>query len=87
MEKAGYLTKAESDSIQQVPITLSYQVQDHNSGLAPYFRDMLRRVMNAEKPVKSRYTYKEDYTADSLLWADDGIYGWLNKNRTQGIMS
>ena len=81
MEKAGYLTKAESDSIQQVPITLSYQVQDHNSGLAPYFRDMLRSVMNAEKPVKSRYTYKEDYTADSLLWADDGIYGWLNKNR------
>ena len=81
MEKAGYLTKAESDSIQQVPITLSYQVQDHKSGLAPYFRDMLRRVMNAEKPVKSRYTYKEDYTADSLRWADDGIYGWLNKNR------
>ena len=81
MEKAGYLTKAESDSIQQVPITLSYQVQDHNSGLAPYFRDMLRRVMSAEKPVKSRYTYKEDYTADSLRWADDGIYGWLNKNR------
>ena len=29
----------------------------------------------------SRYTYAEDYTADSLLWADDGLYGWLNKNK------
>ena len=76
----GYLTKAERDSIQQIPITLSYQVQDHNSGLAPYFRDMLRRVMNAEKPVRSRYTYREDYAADSLSWEDDPLYGWLNKN-------
>lgn len=81
MEKAGYLTKHERDSIREIPISLSYQVQDHNAGLAPYFRDMLRRVMNAKKPVKSRYTYAEDYTADSLLWADDGLYGWLNKNK------
>ena len=81
MEKAGYLTKHERDSIREIPISLSYQVQDHNAGLAPYFRDMLRRVMNAKKPVKSSYTYSEDYTADSLLWADDGLYGWLNKNK------
>ena len=41
MSKEGYITKAERDSIQQIPISLSYQVQDHNAGLAPYFRDML----------------------------------------------
>jgi len=80
MQKAGYLTKAERDSISAIPITLDYQVQDHNAGLAPYFRDMLRRYMNAEKPKKSRYTFHEDYAADSLLWADDQFYGWLNKN-------
>ena len=45
MEKAGYLTKAQRDSIQQIPIELSYQVQDHNSGYGPYFRDMLRRLL------------------------------------------
>ena len=81
MEKAGYLTKAERDSIQQIPITIDYQVQDHNAGLAPYFRDMLRRVMNADEPQRSKYAYREDYAADSVLWADDPLYGWLNKNR------
>ena len=65
MEKAGYLTKAERDSIQQIPITIDYQVQDHNAGLAPYFRDMLRRVMNADEPQRSKYAYREDYAADS----------------------
>ena len=81
MEKAGFLTKAERDSIQQIPITLSYQIQDHNAGLGPYFRDMLRRTMNARKPKKSSYAQYEDYVVDSLLWADDGLYGWLNKNK------
>ena len=81
MEKAGFLTKAECDSIQQIPITLSYQVQDHNAGFGPYFGDMLRRTMNAKKPKKSSYAQYEDYVVDSLLWADDGLYGWLNKNK------
>ena len=80
MEKAGYLTKAQRDSIQQLPIELSYQVQDHNSGYGPYFRDMLRRVMNAKKPRRSDYQFREDFSADSLLWATDDLYGWLNKN-------
>ena len=81
MEKAGFLTKAECDSIQQIPITLSYQIQDHNAGFGPYFRDMLRRTMNAKKPKKSSYAQYEDYVVDSLQWADDGLYGWLNKNK------
>ena len=80
MEQNGFLTKAECDSIQQIPITLSYQVQDHNAGVGPYFRDMLRRTMNAKKPKRSSYAQYEDYVVDSLLWADDGLYGWLNKN-------
>ncbi len=79
MEKAGYLDKRQRDSISAIPITLSYQIQDHNAGLAPYFRDMLRRTMNAQKPRRSSYSIEEDYAADSLLWADDQLYGWLNK--------
>ncbi len=80
MEKAGYITEAQRDSIQQIPITLSYEVQDHNAGLAPYFRDMLRRYMNASKPKRGNYSTKEDFSVDSLLWRDDQLYGWLNKN-------
>ena len=81
MEKAGFLSKEDRDSIQQVPITLNYQIQDHNAGFAPYFRDMLRRTMNAKKPKRSSYYQYEDYVVDSLQWADDALYGWLNKNK------
>ncbi|MCQ2146702.1 MAG: transglycosylase domain-containing protein [Bacteroidales bacterium] len=81
MEKAGFITAAERDSIRQVPIQLSYQIQDHNAGLAPYFRDMLRKTMNAKKPRRGDYSNPEDFSADSLLWADDDFYGWLNKNK------
>ena len=61
MEQNGFLTKEERDSIQQIPITLSYQIQDHNAGIAPYFRDMLRRTMNAKEPKRSSYSQYEDY--------------------------
>ena len=81
MEKAGFITRAERDSISQLPINLAYQIQDHNAGLAPYFRDMLRRIMNAKEPRRSSYTQYEDYVVDSLQWADNQLYGWLNKNR------
>ncbi len=81
MAKAGYITKAERDSIRELPIILDYHVLDHNSGHAPYFRDMLRRDMNAKKPKRADYQYMEDYSADSLRWANDAIYGWLGKNK------
>ena len=81
MEKASSITKAEKDSLCALPIELTYQVQDHNSGTAPYFRDMLRRDMSASKPRRSDYQWEEDYSSDSLRWREDPIYGWLNKNK------
>ena len=81
MAKAGYISNHDRDSLCALPIVLDYHVQDHNSGHAPYFRDMLRRDMNAKKPRRSDYQYSEDFTADSLRWANDEIYGWLNKNK------
>lgn len=80
MYKYGFLEKEAYDSIVQLPIVLSYETKDHNSGLAPYFRDMLRRYMNAKEPKKSSYKYSEEYQADSLRWENDQLYGWLNKN-------
>ena len=87
MEKAGYIDKHQRDSIQQIPIVLDYEVQDHNAGRAPYFRDMIRRVMTAKKPHRSDYKVREDYTADSLAWANDQLYGWIEKNpKTDGSL-
>ena len=80
MHKAGFLSQAEADSISQIPITLSYKVQDHTAGTALYFRDMLKRTMSASEPKRSSYRQYEDYVVDSLQWAEDPLYGWLNKN-------
>ncbi|MBQ9195140.1 MAG: transglycosylase domain-containing protein [Bacteroidales bacterium] len=75
-----YLTAAQRDSLQALPIVLQARQGDRTTGVGPYFRDMLRRTMNASKPKRSSYLYPEDYQADSTLWADDPLYGWLNKN-------
>ncbi len=80
MEKAGYLTKAERDSLRLIPIELHTREGDRTTGVGPYFRDMLRRTMSAERPRRSQYGTVEDYRVDSLLWADDPLFGWLNKN-------
>ena len=80
MEEMHYLTKAECDSLQALPITLHTRTGDRTTGVGPYFRDMLRRIMGATKPRRSDYTLVEDYRVDSLQWADDPVYGWLNKN-------
>ena len=81
MEKYDYLTRAECDSITQIPIVVTYRQQDHNSGYGPYFRDMLRKFMNATQPKRASYAQAEDYRADSLAWRENPLYGWLNKNR------
>ena len=80
MEDMHYLTKAECDSLQALPITLHSRKGDRTTGVGPYFRDMLRRIMSADKPKRSSYASAEDYQVDSLQWEDDPVYGWLNKN-------
>jgi len=80
MRKYGFLDRNTCDSVKALPITLAFSQQDHNAGLGPYFRDMLRRVMSASKPERSRYNKYDDFRADSLLWKNDPLYGWLEKN-------
>ena len=80
MEGMDYLTQVQCDSLKALPIVLYSHQGDRTTGIGPYFRDMLRRTMSAEKPRRSSYSTVEDYQVDSLQWADDPIYGWLNKN-------
>jgi penicillin-binding protein 1A len=40
MEKYGYLTTAQFDSLKKIPIYLRYNVENHNQGLATYFRSL-----------------------------------------------
>ncbi len=45
MLKYKFLTEEQFDSIKALPIKLNYQVDDHNFGLATYFRESLRSDM------------------------------------------
>ena len=49
-------------------------------GLGSYYRDMLRRYMNAMSLKVLPIGRRRDYVADSTLWMEDPLYGWLNKN-------
>ena len=80
MEKADFISKAVRDSVQQIPITLKYNVLDNNAGSGLYFRDMIAREMRASEPKRKNYYMYEDYKADSLRWEEDPFYGWINKN-------
>ena len=82
MEKAGYLTAEEKDSLSALPLVLDYHPADHKSGIATYFREYLRIYMSAKKPEKSKYRgwQMQKYYEDSLNWEQDPLYGWCNKN-------
>ena len=83
MEKAGFITEAERDSLVQLPMTLKFRKVDHKEGTAPYFREKLRLMLTAEEPKRSDYRgwQKQQYIDDSIAWATNPLYGWCNKNR------
>ena len=83
MLKAGHLTEAEADSLMKEPLELKYRKVDHKEGIATYFREYLRDVLRAKKPVKSEYRgwQMQQYYEDSLAWETDPLYGWCAKNK------
>jgi len=81
MSKYNFITRAAYDSISQLHITLSYTQLDHNTGLAPYFREMLRRTMQAQEPKMENYRSRPyDYEADKKEWDSNPLMGWIRKN-------
>lgn len=42
MKKYGYITAAKYDSVKVLPLKLDFRSEDHNEGLATYFREYLR---------------------------------------------
>jgi len=46
MAKYNYITKEERDSLIKIPLDMSgFKGEDHNTGLAPYFREFLREEL------------------------------------------
>ncbi len=82
MYKADMLSRAKLDSLQALPLVLDFHRVDHKDGLAPYFREELRRYLTAHKPERSNYYAweKQKFIDDSIAWATNPLYGWIDKN-------
>jgi penicillin-binding protein 1A len=80
MKDYDFITKEQYDSLLQLPIKLNYKLQDHNQGLATYFREYLRIMLTADKPLRKNYFDHAQYKEDSLAWENNPLYGWCSKN-------
>ena len=82
MRKAGMLSQAEFDSISALALKLDFHRVDHKEGLAPYFREELRRYLTAKRPSQAAYPSwdHQKYVDDSIAWETNPLYGWVEKN-------
>lgn len=78
MQQSRYLTRKELDSLKLTPIELDYTPISHDEGVATYFREMIRSVMNMPRPTRKRYG--KDYEAELERWENNPVYGWCHKN-------
>jgi len=75
MEKYGYISDMECDSLKILPIDMSnYRIQDHTSGLATYFREYMRMYLTEWCSSHS----KEDGTPYNLYRDGLKIYTTIN---------
>lgn len=83
MYKNGYITEAEKDSLQELPLVVNYHSVDHKQGLAPYFRENLRFILTAKEPKESNYSNwnKQQYKIDKDEWDNNPLYGFCQKNK------
>ena len=82
MEKAGRLTREEVDSLSELPLKLQFHRVDTKDGIAPYFREELRRMLRAKRPVRENYRGWENqkFIDDSIAWETNPLFGWIEKN-------
>ncbi len=83
MQKAGYISTEEMEKAQATVLNIEkFHVTDHKEGIAPYFREYLRRIMMARRPDRNDYAswQSQQYYDDSLSWETNPLYGWCYKN-------
>ena len=84
MREKGYLTRAQRDSIQALPIELDFRPISHNAGTGTYFREMLRMVMTSGKPSRESLgpgaAGDWDYRQAVEQWESNPLRGWCDKN-------
>lgn len=81
MNACGFITRAEQDSLSQIPIELDFKPISHNVGQGTYFREMLRMTMTAKKPTRKQFYNDWDYEQALKEWESNPLYGWCEKNK------
>ncbi len=81
MAKYGYLDPSVADSVKKLPIVIDFRVEDHNSGLATYLREYLRKTMIMPEPDSNNYVRESSYQDALWEWNNNPLYGWCNKNK------
>lgn len=95
MNKYGYLADEQADSLQKLPLKLDFHPENHNEGLAPYFREYLRDVFLKKwceenpKPDGKKYDIYRDglkifTTIDSRMqrYAEEAVTEHLRELQT-----
>lgn len=82
MLKADLITEAECDSLCVLPLDVKFTKVDHKDGIAPYFREAVRLMMQAKEPRRGDYPDwdQQRFVDDSIQWATNPLYGWVEKN-------
>ena len=82
MLKADLITEAECDSLCALPLDVKFTKGDHKGGIAPYFREAVRLMMQAKEPRRGDYPDwdQQRFVDDSIQWATNPLYGWVEKN-------
>lgn len=82
MLKADLITEAECDSLCTLPLEVKFSKVDHKDGIAPYFREAVRLMMQAKEPRRGDYPDwdQQRFVDDSIQWATNPLYGWVEKN-------
>lgn len=82
MLKADLITEAECDSLCALPLDVKFTKVDHKDGIAPYFREAVRLIMQAKEPRRGDYPDwdQQRFVDDSIQWATNPLYGWVEKN-------
>lgn len=73
MVKNGYLTEQQYDSLKVLPLGLEFSKADHQTGLAPYFRETLRDELTKllqQKDKEGNYIYAQKDNTPYDIYSD-----------------
>lgn len=81
MVKYDYLEREIYDSVKTLPLELDYKKESHDLGLATYFREHLRLIMNKSEPKRRYFFTEQQFEEAEYQWENNPLYGWCSKNK------